>query len=83
MFIDKFEEALSDFNEVIAIQPNNQNAYFGRAFAHKALKHYDRAAEDFEKAKELDPKNPNLVVNYKKIFDVKYIRLCLPGEEMR
>jgi len=33
------------------MQSNNSHAFFGRAFAHKALKDYNKAAEDFDKAK--------------------------------
>ena len=58
-------KALQDYDDVIRMQPNNANAYFGRAFAHKALKSYELAADDFEKAKSLDPLNPKLIVNYK------------------
>jgi len=71
---------LDDYSEVIRLQPKNSHAYFGRAFAYKALKNYDAAAEDFEKAKELDPFNPKLIINAKKIYDIKSIKLCDPGE---
>jgi len=40
-----------------------------------------KAADDFEKAKELDPLNPKLVVNYKKLKGITCIVLCKPGEE--
>ena len=63
------------------MQPKNSHAYFGRAFAYKALKQYDEAAEDYEKAKELDPFNPKLIINPKKIYGIKFIKLCDPGEE--
>ena len=46
-----------------------------------ALQKYQDAAEDFEKAKELDPLNPKLVVNYKKLKGITCIVLCKPGEE--
>lgn len=63
------------------MQPKNAHAYFRRAFVYKALGKFDEAAEDFEKARNLQPENPNLVVNYKKIYDIAYIELCKPGEE--
>jgi tetratricopeptide (TPR) repeat protein len=47
--------ALKDLNEVIKMQPNNAFAYFRRGFAHKALRLYDEAAEDFMRARELSP----------------------------
>jgi hypothetical protein len=45
------------------------------------LKFYPQAADDFERAKELDPLNPKLVVNYKKLKGITCIVLCKPGEE--
>lgn len=51
ILLDKNEEALKDLNEVIEQQPENAFAFFRRGFAHKALKKYDEAAEDFMKAR--------------------------------
>ena len=65
---------------MVKLQNKNSHAYFGRAFALKALKRYDETAEDLEKAKELDPFNPKLIVNPKKIYEIKYIKLCEPGQ---
>lgn len=79
--IDRHELAIEDFSTVIKKNPKNAHAYFWRAFSQKALKLYDKAAEDFEEAKALDPLNPNLVVNYKKLQGVTCIVLCPPGEE--
>jgi len=45
------------------------------------VKRFSEAASDFEMAKELDPLNPKLVVNYKKLKGVGCIVLCAPGEE--
>lgn len=42
---------------------------------------FDDAADNFEKARQLEPENPNLVVNYKKIFDVEFIELVAAGDE--
>jgi len=49
----------------------------------KSLDQFLEAATDFEEAKKLDPKNPRLIVNYQRIYDVNYIKLCNPGEEMK
>ena len=46
LLTDQFKKALDDYTEVIRLQPKNSHAYFGRAFALKALKNYDGAAED-------------------------------------
>jgi len=45
------------------------------------VKKFEEAAKDFEKAKDLDPLNPALVVNYKMLDKVDVIVLCEPGEE--
>lgn len=75
------EKAVDDFNVVIKKNSKNAHAYFRRAFSLKALKRYAEAADDFEKAKDLDPLNPKMVVNYKKLKGVSCIVLCEPGEE--
>ena len=79
--IEWHKEAVQDFNVVIKKNPRNAHAFFRRAFSLKALKSYSEAAEDFETAKKLDPMNPMLVVNYKKLKGVGCIVLCEPGEE--
>lgn len=79
--VGNHKEALVSFCEVVALQPCNAHAYFRRAFSLKALRRLDDAAGDFETAKRLQPKNLNLMVNYKKIFDIEYIELCAAGEE--
>lgn len=43
--------------------------YFRRAFVFKSLGDFEKAAKDFEHAKQLDPGNPDLVVNYRTIHD--------------
>lgn len=53
---------------MIEFQPNNAHAFFGRAFAHKALNNFENAAQDWEKACELEPNNPKLIINYRKIY---------------
>lgn len=79
--IEYHEKAVDDFNVVIHRNPKNAHAHFRRAFSLKSLKRFSEAAADFEMAKELDPLNPKLVVNYKKLKGVSCIVLCQPGEE--
>ena len=79
--IEYHKEAVEDFSAVIKRNQKNAHAFFRRAFSHKALKNYPAAADDFEHAKELDPLNPKLVVNYKKLKGVTCIVLCKPGDE--
>ena len=79
--IEDHSSAVEDFTVVIKKNPKNAHAYFRRAFSNKALKKYQEAADDFEKAKELDPLNHKLVINYKKLKGITCIVLCKPGEE--
>jgi len=72
---------VDDFNSVVDRNPKNAHAHFRRAFSQKALKKYAEAADDFEKAKDLAPLDPKMVVNYKKLKGVSCIVLCEPGEE--
>lgn len=79
--IEYHEQAVTDFTAVIDRNKKNAHAHFRRAFSLKALKNYAEAAEDFEKAKDLAPLDPKMVVNYKKLKGVSCIVLCEPGEE--
>jgi Flp pilus assembly protein TadD len=75
------EQAVDDFSVVIKRNPANAHAHFRRAFSLKALHKYEDAADDFKKAQDLDPQNPKLVVNLKKLKGINCIVLCKPGEE--
>jgi tetratricopeptide (TPR) repeat protein len=77
----EYYDSIDHFSQVLALNPRNAHAMFRRAFAYKSVKEYDRAAEDFEKAKELDPENPHLAVNYRNLYDVECIVLCDAGQE--
>ena len=79
--IEYHDKAVADFDVVIKKNPRNAHAHFRRAFSLKALKRFAEAADDFEQAKNLDPMNPSLVVNYKKLKGVQCIVLCDPGCE--
>lgn len=77
--IENHEKAVDDFNLLIKKNPKNAHAHFRRGFSQKALRSYSQAADDFEQAKALDPLNPKMVVNYKKLKGVTCIVLCKPG----
>jgi hypothetical protein len=42
---------------------------------------YDEAAENFLIARDLAPEDPKLIVNKKQIYEIRYRKLCEPGEE--
>ena len=81
LLTEEYELALDDFNRVIEMQPYNSHAHFGRGFAYKNMRDYDKASADFERAKEISPDDPQLILNYKTLFNTKFIKLCEPGEE--
>lgn len=81
LLTEEYELALEDFNRVIEMQPTNSHAHFGRGFAYKNMREYEKASEDFERAKEISPDDPQLILNYKTLFNTKFIKLCEPGEE--
>ena len=78
---ERFEDSLADFDRVIERNPRNAHAYFRRAFVHKSMRNFERAAEDFERARALDPNNPSLAINYRNIGEVEVIILCDAGRE--
>ena len=77
----RLEESLADFDRVIERNPRNAHAYFRRAFVHKSMSNFDRAAEDFERARALDPNNPALAISYRNIGQIEVIILCDAGRE--
>lgn len=77
--IGEYEQAIEDYSTVIDLEPTNSYAYFGRGFAYKNIGCLDEAADDLERCKEISPKNPKLIVNYSRIHNIPYIRLCEPG----
>jgi tetratricopeptide (TPR) repeat protein len=53
-----FEAAITDFNIVIELNPNDVDAYYSRGYALYYLGQYQRALEDFDKAIWLNPDDP-------------------------
>ncbi|MCA8925692.1 MAG: tetratricopeptide repeat protein [Planctomycetes bacterium] len=51
----QYLEALEVYGRAIALDPNNAEAYLGRAVSNHALGHLEEALEDFDDALELDP----------------------------
>lgn len=50
------DNAISDFNEAIRINPSNTQAFNARGNSYLSLGQYDRAIEDYRQAIELNPK---------------------------
>jgi tetratricopeptide (TPR) repeat protein len=53
----KFEEALSCFDQVLLLQPNNPDLLNKKGIALRSLGRYDEAIECFNKSLQLDPRD--------------------------
>jgi tetratricopeptide (TPR) repeat protein len=52
----KYEDAVTQFTNALAIEPSNPKYYYARGEAYKALKKYEEAKADYEKVIVFDPK---------------------------
>ncbi|MBV8100507.1 MAG: tetratricopeptide repeat protein, partial [Verrucomicrobia bacterium] len=50
-------KAVSDFNHLISLKPDNADLYVHRGDVYSKLKQWDQAGADYEKALSLDPNN--------------------------
>lgn len=71
--LEQFNKSIEDFSRVIRLNKRHAHAYFRRGFAFKALKRFKEATDDFEMAKDLDPLNQKLVVNYKHMKTINFV----------
>jgi tetratricopeptide (TPR) repeat protein len=74
-------DAILDFTTVLNSRPRFANARFRRAFSYKSLGQFDESAKDFEDARQLQPQNPRLVINYFQMQNCPFIELVCPGQE--
>ncbi|GMH93364.1 hypothetical protein TrVE_jg14332 [Triparma verrucosa] len=78
----KHHEAVEDFSTVIKLAPDDHRAIFRRGWSYKSLGLFLLAAEDFEKARALQPECKLYKLNYRAIGNVECIVLGKPGEEI-
>jgi len=52
-----FDRAIVDYNQAIALDPEDADAFFNRGISYANLKNFDRAIADYSQAIELDPKD--------------------------
>jgi protein O-mannosyl-transferase len=56
----RFDQAIQDLTESLALQPDNKNAYLNRSLALFSIGQYDKAILDHNKLLEYDPYNANI-----------------------
>ena len=55
--LEKYQEAIENFNKAIELDPNSVAFYFARGDVYEILKKYEEAINDYDEAIELDPDN--------------------------
>ncbi|MBW1915530.1 MAG: tetratricopeptide repeat protein [Deltaproteobacteria bacterium] len=53
----QYDQAISDFNKAIQINPRFAKAYYNRGVAYKRKGQYDQAISDYNKAIEINPRD--------------------------
>lgn len=68
--IQKYQEAIKDYDRYIQLYPYNHSAYQNRGTAHERLKQYDQALWDYQKVLSLKP--DDTIANFNKgvVYDV-------------
>ena len=59
----EFELAITAFDEVIRLDPEDAKAYYNRGLAYANLGQYDQAIQDYDEAIQLDPEDAKAYVN--------------------
>ncbi len=59
----RYEEAINEFDQAIALNPENLQNYHSRALAYSKNKNYEMALSDLKKANKISPNNPNMQNN--------------------
>ena len=65
------EAAISDYSEIIKLDPTNAVAYFNRGNAYDQLGEHDLAIADYTEAIKLDPTDPDAFNNRGQAYDNK------------
>ena len=61
--LERFDEALRDFDRAIGLDPNHADAYSSRANIYNKLKRYEDALSDCQKAMALSPNSALAYIN--------------------
>ena len=61
--LEKYEEAIKDFEEAIKINPNNADTFINSGKAKNEIRKYSDAIKDYNRAIEIDPNNADVFNN--------------------
>ena len=53
--MERYDEALQDYNRAIELDPKYKWAFTGRGFTYRSIERYEEALQDYNRAIELDP----------------------------
>ncbi|MCD2423451.1 tetratricopeptide repeat protein [Niabella pedocola] len=67
----KYEDCINTCKQVLALDPNNADAYNNICAAYNMLKEWDKAREACQKALQLDPQHPNAPANLRWAIEQK------------
>ncbi|WP_314295614.1 tetratricopeptide repeat protein, partial [Fusobacterium periodonticum] len=70
--LEKYQEAIKDYDKAIELNPNNASYYFVRGYAYGELEKYQEAIKDYDKAIELNPNYKSAIEN--KEFSLKKLK---------
>ena len=55
IFLNRYGDAIIDYNKAIEIDPNNAYLFFWRGFALEVMQEYEKATKDLSNSLKLDP----------------------------
>jgi tetratricopeptide (TPR) repeat protein len=67
----KFDEAISDYNKALELDPNYSLAYTNRGSAYLKKYQFDKAMADYNRALELDPSNAAAYFNRGLVYEIR------------
>jgi tetratricopeptide (TPR) repeat protein len=67
----QYDRALSDYDQVIRLEPAHVKAYYGRAFIHDRRGEYELAIADTSQVMRLEPKDEKALINRARIYEHK------------
>lgn len=67
--LGRYQEAIADYDAVVALDPNNVHAFHNRGISYDKLGHFEAAIEDFNRVLQLEPNNSVAFFNRGSTYD--------------